>query len=227
MPKALFFDLDNTLYDQTHYYAKAFAAVARFLSVKYTSREICREEIIETLWNILKAKGSLYGFMFNDLLNHYRIENPMELRTIIKIFHDPPLNGLSMYEDFHAILPVLKNRYTLGIITNGDTMMQQRKIDALCIDDHFKTIVYTHQEGHPKPGKYCYLKALTEAGCKGSDAVCIGDNPVIDFIGAKQVGMKTMRLLRGEFAPKPTDCKHIDFEFRDYTEFLALMSKCD
>ena len=210
-----------------HYYSNAFAAVARFLSTKYASREICKEAIIETLGNILKTKGSLYGFMFNDLLNHYRIENSMELRTIINIFHNPPLNSLPMYEDFHTILPVLKIRYTLGIITNGDTMMQQRKIGALGIEDHFKTIIYTHQNGHPKPEKFCYLKALTESGCKGNDSVYIGDNPVIDFIGAKQTGMKTMRLLRGEFASTPTDSKHIDFEFRDYNEFLELVSKCN
>jgi putative hydrolase of the HAD superfamily len=47
-----------------------------------------------------------------------------------------------------------------------------------------------------KPSKKPFERVLSTLGVAGGDAAYIGDNPLKDFAGARQLGMKTVRVRR-------------------------------
>ena len=50
----------------------------------------------------------------------------------------------------------------------------------------------------------------------------VGDNPYIDFEGAKKTGMITARLLKGEFSDIDTD-EWIDYNIKNMYDVLYLL----
>jgi FMN phosphatase YigB (HAD superfamily) len=68
------------------------------------------------------------------------------------------------------------------------------------------------------------MKALKKLDVVPSETFYVGDNPLVDFEGAKKAGMKTIRILRGEFKKFPKNM-YIDFEVKDLIEVLKLLGE--
>ena len=224
MIKAIFFDLDYTLYDQTLYFSSSFAAIARYLRERYSLSE---EEIIARLKILLDNKGSTHPKLFNDLLEYLGLCDEQLVKTLVRIFHEAPVESLVLYEDARSVLPHLAQRYMLGLITNGNPEMQRRKVTALGLEDLIPIHVYTAEIGCPKPGVGGYEYAIKAAKVKARESLYLGDNPYVDFIGAKQLGMYTVRLLRGEFMLVKDNSYMIDFEIRDFYQFENMFPNFD
>ena len=215
--KAVVFDLDDTLYDSKKYFSSAFKQIARFLANRFSPPE---EQVLETLWSVFLSKGSLYPKLFNDVLAFYNLDNPDCLKTLVDMFHNAPVDSLTLYEDVKNVLPWLALRYRLGLITNGYPEMQRRKVMALGLDRLFQVQIYTAEFGKPKPDKFGYQHAVTIVNVKPEECVYVGDNPFVDFTGAKEVGMYTVRMLRGEFAEVRTNSEFIDIEVKNFYELM-------
>jgi len=215
MLKGVFFDLDNTLYDQNLFFESAFQSISLYIGDAY---HLDKKLILESLWKILRQKGSLYEYLFDELLPLLGIEDPEIVPKLVDLFHNPDLSNLCVYEDLKEVLPRLKEDYALGIITNGKAATQIRKFEQLKLQNIFPIPIYTEKWGRPKPDSYCYLKAIERAHCKPDESVYIGDNPLVDFAGAKRIGMHTLRILRGEFKDVATCHEFIDDLFHHYGE---------
>lgn len=215
MLKAIFFDLDNTLYDQSLFYDSAFSAVAHYLS---GISGIDPENVFNRLWGIQKEKGSLYKYLFDDIIAYFRLDSAVT-NTLIKIFHFPLPCKIELFDGVKTLLQKLKSRYFLGIITNGNAKMQAHKIDCLNIAHLFDTIIYTSTELHPKPSPYCYTLAVRKAECRTCEALYVGDNPLIDFQGPYSLGMRCAMIRFGEFSSKKLLAAELDFQFNDYAQF--------
>ena len=63
--KAVFFDLDNTLYDTKKYNLRAFKSISEFLEEKYNQNS---NEVYEILKNYWEKKTSMYPKLFDDIL---------------------------------------------------------------------------------------------------------------------------------------------------------------
>ena len=218
MNKAIIFDLDNTLYDPKQYFFGAFKEIAMYLSKKYN---ISKEEIYVKLKNIWKEKTSMYPYLFNDLLNLLDLKK--ELNNILKIFNNYE-GVLQPYPDVINVLNRLKEKgYLLGIITDGTIERQKRKISLLGLDNFFDTIIFTKQLNNPKPSKIPFEYAIEKLNVNSECTYYVGDNPLIDFKGAKKTGMKTIRVSKGEFRNIPKN-KYIDHEIKELEELLGVIN---
>lgn len=222
MLKAIFFDLDNTLYGQSLYYDSAFDAVARHLS---TITGIEPENIFARLWQIQKANGSLYMHLFDDIIDDYGLD-PDSLKPLIEIFHAPVPCKIKPFKGVEKLLHELRSRFFLGIITNGNTKMQAYKIACLKIGSLFDAIIYTERKSFPKPSSYCYSLAAKKAGCLPGEALYVGDNPLVDFQGAHSLGMHCAMIRYGEFSNEIIPPIKLDFQFDDYLEFEQKIDRC-
>ncbi|HEX3033458.1 MAG TPA: HAD family hydrolase, partial [Bacillota bacterium] len=147
----------------------------------------------------LKQEGHS-GTIFDKVLETLG-QDKSALPGLISAFrYHPP--KLSLYPDAQRFLSTLKGQAALGLVTDGLASVQRKKVEALKLKDYFSTIVYSDELGphHWKPSTLPYLTALERLGASPADGgVYIGDNPHKDFAGAKQVGLFTVRLLRGPF----------------------------
>jgi len=222
MVKAILFDLDNTLYDQAEYYRLAYDAVADRL---VDHCDWSRERIAKRLFGIWQEHGSLYGHLFDDILKETKADD-VSVKELVQVYHDAPVEGLRLYPGIRELLDMLTG-VPVGIITNGNTTMQKAKVAALGLETYFDVIKYTDAAGRPKPDSYCYEQSADALGVPSVDCLYVGDNPPIDFPGARAVGMRTAWLRLGEFANLvESGDRYADHVASDVGELRSLVEEC-
>jgi putative hydrolase of the HAD superfamily len=65
----------------------------------------------------------------------------------------------------------------------------------LGINQFFDAVLVSEENGWRKPHKQIFLEALQKLQVTAKEAVFIGDSPLEDIKGAKEIGMKTVFVL--------------------------------
>jgi len=191
MIKALIFDLDDTLYYEKEYVLGAFKEVAYYLGNKYEKNE---EKLYIRMTEILDAVGR--GKIFNIICEENNFSE--EIKVLVDIYRNSKPK-LELYEDSKEFLIwARENRCKIGIITDGCSKVQWNKIYALNILGLVDKIIVTDDFGKEfwKPHKKSYLDMMKYFNINKNECIYIGDNPNKDFIGAREIGIKTIRIIR-------------------------------
>lgn len=191
MFKCVIFDLDDTLYRERDYVVCAMQNVAGYFQKKYGLNV---EKTSEELMEILDEYGR--GKVFDIFLQHHRIQD--NVAHILQVYRNTKPT-LHLYDDAKKLIAELRRKgIILGVITDGCSKVQHHKIDALNICQDFDDIIVTDDyESAMKPSTVSYRMILEKyPDISAEDCVYIGDNPKKDFIGARAVGMATMRIIR-------------------------------
>ena len=216
--KAIIFDLDNTLYNVEQYCFGAFEEIAECLSKKH---DLSKQESYKRVVKLWRGKTSMYSHLFDELLDLLDLGN--ELENVIEIFNNYD-GELKPYPDVIPTLRELKKRNCkLGMITDGNVERQKRKIRLLGLEGFFDAIVFTKELDNPKPSEIPFQEAISELKTTPQKPFYVGDNPLIDFEGAKKVGMKTVRVLKGEFKNIPKN-GYIDYDVKGIKELLEVVN---
>ena len=191
MIKGILFDLDDTLYPEKQFVMSGFRAVASYLSKKYGMDS-------DYIFSILKEdfENGLRKRNLDVVLQKLGMEDE-NTPDVVRIFreHKPTI---SLYPEVRPILDWSKKRFKLGLITDGYIITQRNKIHSLKIEDYFDVIIINDiSKGCSKIDKEPFLKALSEINFNAQDVVYVGDNPAKDFVRAKEIGIHTIRIIRG------------------------------
>ena len=219
MIKAVIFDLDDTLYDEEMFVLGGFRAVAQFLQDRHgLNSEVLYSRMVQLLsregrgkiFDVILAENGIDGLSVEQMVDVYRSHRPC----------------LKLYPDAENVLKQLKGRVHLGIITDGNTKVQWNKIRALGLDKIVELVIVTDDLGP----EYCklspvpYQLVMEKLKLDGKNIVYIGDNPNKDFITARQLGWRTIRICRpkGMFSDTRLDCtREADCEIGTLNEITA------
>jgi len=186
------FDLDDTLYKEITYVKSGFREVDLFLK-----KEFGLKPSYNFMVKTLKEFGR--GEIFNKVLEKNDLKTKTNIKKCISVYRNhKPLISLSKNDE--KCLKYLRN-YNKYIVTDGNKIVQKNKIEALGIASYFKKIYFTSEYGlkNAKPSPYCFNKIKELEKCYSEEIVYIGDNPYKDFVGIKPLGIKTIRILQGEY----------------------------
>ena len=87
-----------------------------------------------------------------------------------------------------AALDALRDQgYLMGAVTNGNA-----DINKVGLQEHFDFQFSAHDSGVEKPDPLIYQHMLEHIQLPASSVIHIGDNPIADVLGAKQLGMATI-----------------------------------
>jgi FMN hydrolase / 5-amino-6-(5-phospho-D-ribitylamino)uracil phosphatase len=100
-------------------------------------------------------------------------------------------NRVTPYDDVLPGLERLKQHVLIGSISNGNADLQ-----AIGLSHHFKVSVAAHQLGCAKPDAAIFHAACSELGVAPEDAVYVGDDVLLDVQGAQQAGLRAVWLNR-------------------------------
>jgi len=193
MTKVVVFDLDDTLFPEYQFVLSGFHAVSEWVLNKYAVTGFYATA--KTLF-----KQGFRGNVFNTALSELNVnyDTPL-IEEIVKVYREHKPN-ITLYEDAQWAIDFFRTNTRLGIITDGYLMTQQNKVASLGIEAMVDTIVYSDAFGRKcwKPSKVPYLKLMRNLGCTGNRCFYIGDNPKKDFVEAKKLGWKTVRICREE-----------------------------
>jgi putative hydrolase of the HAD superfamily len=89
----------------------------------------------------------------------------------------------------------------LYLVTDGDSSVQNSKIDALNIRDKFKKIYTTGSLGEEwkKPSLKAFNEIAELEDVAMSELVYVGDDPNKDFVKLNSIGAQTVRVMTGRF----------------------------
>jgi putative hydrolase of the HAD superfamily len=80
----------------------------------------------------------------------------------------------------------------LGVVTNGPTDKQRRKVEALGLRERLGAVLISAELGIAKPDERIFRAAAQQLGVQPSECMFVGDNPEKDVGGATAVGMRAV-----------------------------------
>lgn len=92
--------------------------------------------------------------------------------------------------------------WVLAVLSNGQRDNQQGKLEAAGLLEHFVVCRFSGESGLRKPDRAAFDDVLDAAGTEASSSVwMVGDDPELDVVGARQVGLSTMWISHGQDWP--------------------------
>ncbi|MCR4908057.1 MAG: HAD hydrolase-like protein [Lachnospiraceae bacterium] len=195
--KAVFFDLDDTLYPEMMYVRSGYRAVTEELDLQGTI-PLSREEIYESLLALFdESPKNVFNRFFDKVDVRYTKEDIEELVHVYR--HHTP--RISFYHDVPHTISGLKQRdFLVGVLTDGYAVTQKKKVEALKCGQIFDCIILTDELGKDcwKPSDKGFRKGAKELGIAPEDIILyVGDNPEKDFEIVRSLPrIKTVRILR-------------------------------
>jgi len=221
--KAIVFDLDDTLYPEKEFVLSGFHAVSLWVEKEFKmKRNIVKEEFIKYFNEGRRSN------IFNLWLESKYLFSEERLQKMIYVYrhHNP---SISPFPEVKNVLSSLKKRFLLGIVSDGYFEVQRKKLNSLGIRDYFDAVVFSDQLGRDawKPSTKPFREIIKRLRLFPKECIYVADNPLKDFIGAKKIGMLTVRIIRNngiysstrspsfEYAP--------DYTINNLTELLKIV----
>lgn len=217
----LLFDLDDTLTDRT---ASLNIFTERFMND--FSSDLDDSMLFERVHEIIVA-GDGGGYrpkeeMFREILAGLRWQTPPTLEMIASYWYDGSPYCMQPRWGVVSTLETLKARgYQLGIVTNGQTRVQNATLDVLHIRPLMSAIVISEEASVRKPDPRIFQLALSQLNALPEQTLYIGDHPVNDIGGAHAAGLRTV-WLSGIHA-WPADLPSAEFEISEIAQILDLL----
>lgn len=193
--KAIVFDVDDTLYDLS-------------TPFKQTCREIFPEDTDLDLEGAFLASrrysDSVYARCLSDEMSMeemyiYRFKNAFldygkkinALKALeFQAVYEEKQQEIRMTDAMKDLLQSLKEKVTLGIITNGPAQHQWDKVNALGVTEWIPVghIFISGALGVAKPDKRIFSRAAERMGILPQEICYVGDSFENDIVGAKAAG---------------------------------------
>lgn len=178
--KLCIFDLDFTLYNEIVFLKKVF---------------IDNKLIFENDMKFLNYKYRISSNdIISDVLQKLRIKNNKNLSYFKKRFSTLKIK-LYPYKNLNNLL--IKINYLnirIGLLTNGDPIIQNNKINNLNIKKYFDKIVFAREFPQEKPNPTAFNYLMSYFNVNPSNVLFIGDSLKNDIKPAYKLGMQTLWL---------------------------------
>ncbi len=190
-PRAIIFDLDETLYPERRFLLSGCVAVARHLEKQ---AGIPRADAYRTL--ALALRRGRRGQALQILCREHGLREDIIPRLVdIVRTHRPRLRLPAASAD---VLKALRPEWRIAVLTNGLPSVQARKVRALGLAPLVDHVVFAGEHSpQGKPDRAVFMEVLYRLGTDERQTVMVGDDPWCDIAGARRVGLHTIRIRRG------------------------------
>ncbi len=195
-PKAILFDLDDTLHDRR-------ASVEAFIPTLFVHLEPWLGGALLEEFRAVLHRVDYGGYIPREVF----------MQRLLKAFGETNFDALELAKfwrsEFARFAQPMAGAFELleflrsegiktGIVSNGTVQLQQAKIDALEL--RVDVVIISEAVGVKKPHAKPFITALRLLEVSASEAWFVGDHPVNDVQGAMAVGMKAFWLEREQQA---------------------------
>jgi putative hydrolase of the HAD superfamily len=191
--KGVVFDLDHTLFDR---YETFMALQTDFYNElkKYLSDDVSPRDIYIALTDGDKKylyKGWDYIARYVFSLGYFK--TPISEKAFKEIIFSCFGRKAIPYSFVPSMLSDLKSKgYKLGLITNGESSLQRKKISMLNLEDAFDEIIISGEFGERKPHISIFKEMSKRLSIPENHLIYVGDHPINDIDAASKAGYKTV-----------------------------------
>ena len=196
--KLITFDLDDTFWD-----IKSTIVNAEINSRKWIEDRIKRKIEWGTIDDFLKIRNELIkdnpalnydlGLLRKKIISYHTqkyFRNQKDLDEFIEeafMFFLEERHKVEFFDDVITVLEKLSSKYKLGVLTNGNA-----DIKKLGIDHMFEFSLSSVDVKSNKPDQGHFVKAKELSQISFQNTLHVGDHPVNDVYGARELGINVM-----------------------------------
>ena len=197
-PKAVLFDLDDTLWPIAPVIIEAekilyawLAEHAPRVAQQYTIEPL-RQARLELLASRPEFQLDLGALRRAGLIAAFEQagEDTAKVELAMVEFF-AARNAVIPYDDVVPGLLRLKSRVRIGSVTNGNA-----DLETIGLARHFHASVAAHQFGKAKPAPEIFQAGCAALGVRFSEAVYVGDDLLLDVQGAQRAGLRAVWMNR-------------------------------
>lgn len=193
----ILFDLDDTLHDRD----KSLSEFIKIFKDKY-SHMLCKKskQAIDNIFLEIDERGyKSREVMFKELLDRTSWSVSPDISELMDFWNMRFPECAAPMNNLHSTLGYFKQQnIKLGIITNGGTDFQYRKIDKLDLKKYMDTIIISEEVKVRKPDRAIFELALSKLKGNKINTIFVGDNPEWDIKGAIDAGLIAVWISNGQ-----------------------------
>ncbi|HEY3377019.1 MAG TPA: HAD family hydrolase [Armatimonadota bacterium] len=198
---AIFFDLDNTLCDDTGASRCAVARACHFLGARFprlaeTPLEAAYLTASTALWTddpvLLRGPVRAMRRQAWATALHQVGGDPTWTDVAVDCYTQARRETYRRFPETIPLLRALRQRYHVGMITNGPADLQREKLTVMGLIGEVDAITIAGESGYSKPQPEIFHLALRHAGCAPAQALMIGDSWEKDIVPARDLGMTAL-----------------------------------
>lgn len=202
----ILFDLDDTLFPEIDYVHSAYRAIAARWGVELLPLMLAAPSVAEAFELVTATRPDV---TITEVIGLYRTHWPG--------IHLP-------WQSLYTLAMLRNTGESLGIITDGRSVTQRHKIEALGLDRFVKPehIIISEEIGGDKTTPLPFESI--SGRCSDEKFTYIGDNPAKDFTYPASMGWRTVCLLNAGCNIHPQDLSQLPsatITIRSLTELLS------
>ena len=183
------FDLDDTLYKEQDYLLSAYREIAERIGDRVTRKQGVQEDRIFDQMLRWRQEGEN---VFQCLIDTYGLDMTVDDLLTVYRSHVP---AIRLDEETKHLLDSLHWAAVIGLITDGRSLTQRHKIEALGLSAYMdeENILISEETGFEKPSEVPYRHFM--AHYPACTYYYVGDNPAKDFSAPDRLGWTSICLL--------------------------------
>lgn len=199
--KAIFFDLDDTLFDVKK---SIHNAIGEFKESFEELKSYSTDDLFK-VWEQIEAEqykrylggeidfSTLKTERIKHFFKYYDIELDEESsKTIADQYYNAYQRNWTLFEETTEVLENLRKDYSLAILSNGDSTQQRKKLAVTGLEKYFDNVFISGEVGINKPNKEIFEYACNKMNIDPKNGIMVGDNFNADIKGSSAVGMKSI-----------------------------------
>ena len=197
MPRAVLFDLDDTLFDHRRSARAALDAVHQAFapSVAFDEFERHHAHYLEEMHlEVLAGRLSLDDARRQRFRRVFAaLGVPLtdaEVDRAASAYRGGYVTARRAIDGAAELLAALAPRYRIAIVSNNLLDEQRDKLAYCRLDAHVQALVVSEEAGVSKPEPAIFRLALGRLGVGAADAVMVGDSWSADVVGAVAAGIR-------------------------------------
>lgn len=199
MPQAVFFDLDETLIRHSTPVMEQLQAVSHKHLADLSEalwQQFQRHLLVNVgeLWNRIDIHSGRCEGEFTRIFRSGLVSvghDVMLAEAMIEDFIAAVVDSTGPTEDAFAVLDALADAgIATGIITNGFSFLQKRKVKAHGLGERVRVVMTSEDAGAHKPDVHIFRAAMAPLGAAAADCWHVGDSYDKDIVGASNAGLK-------------------------------------
>ena len=224
--KAIGLDLDDTLWPIWPAITRAEAQLVDWLTPRAPAsaavfadplrRQSLRDEVVQSRPDIGHDMSALRRELIRQaLLRH--AEDAALAEPAFEVFFAHRMQ-VDLYADAVPALEYLASRFPIIVVSNGNA-----DVGRIGLGAHFRGDVSAHKLGFAKPDSRIFHAAAHAAGVAAHEVLHVGDDPLLDVLGALDAGMQTAWVNR-----EGHDWRHVQqphASVRDLQQLCALLGQ--
>lgn len=213
MIRAVFFDLDDTLFDHQHCARAALAGVRDahpcFAALPPEDIERHHGHILEDLHlQVMSGQLPLDAARIERFRRLYAVVGHAAEETLVaqtaSAYREHYIRSRREVSGATALLAEVRKHAQVVIVSNNLLEEQQDKLRHCGLDRYVDVLVVSEEAGVAKPDPKIFEIALERARCTAAEAVMVGDSWTNDIRGAMAAGIRPIWFNRtGRQAPDP------------------------